>query len=208
MMRNVNLIKCLLLGSSGVGKSALINKYANDVFNTHFITTIGVDYKIKLVTVAEKEYRLQIWDTASQERFRCITHNYYKNTNIIIICFDTCSPGSFDDLEYWIKDYEKYLNPEVSVIKVIVGTKTDLINLRKVDKEYANCYALKKNMKYYEVSSKYGIGIDILFENIINEYINTKINVDNVDKEYLEIDKIDLNNTVMTGSTWSWMCCY
>jgi small GTP-binding protein len=91
------LVKILLVGESGVGKSCLIMRFVEDTFTDSFISTIGVDFKFKTVKLPtdDKMVRMQIWDTAGQERFRTITHNYYRGAAGILLCFSITDQKSY-----------------------------------------------------------------------------------------------------------------
>lgn len=162
-------VKCLLIGSSGVGKSSILERYANNNFYSYFITTIGVDYKFKNVIIDNYNVKLQLWDTASQERFRCITGNYYRNSHIIILCFDITDRHSFEDLNFWINDANKYISEPISM--AICGTKNDLNKKRIISQAEAIDFAEYKNLPYFEISSKNGDGINYMFETLIKSKI-------------------------------------
>ena len=88
------LIKLLLIGDSGVGKSCLLLRYSDDSFTSSFITTIGIDFKIKSILIGDSKVKLQIWDTAGQERYRSICNIYYKGADVIVLIFDLSNPVS------------------------------------------------------------------------------------------------------------------
>ena len=92
------LIKLLLIGDSGVGKSCLLLRFSDDAFNTSFITTIGIDFKIRTVEIDNKRCKLQIWDTAGQERFRTITTAYYRGAMGILLVYDITDEQSFANI--------------------------------------------------------------------------------------------------------------
>ena len=91
------LIKCLVIGDSGIGKSSLMVRFTDDVFNNHYISTIGVDFKIKTMVLNKKTVKFQIWDTAGQDRFRTITSSYYRGSNAILICYDVTERETFQN---------------------------------------------------------------------------------------------------------------
>jgi len=88
--------KILMIGESGVGKSALLSRFVDNQFDTNFISTIGVDFKIHYMKVENQDIKLQVWDTAGQERFRTITTSYYRGANGIMIVFDVTDTASFE----------------------------------------------------------------------------------------------------------------
>ncbi|AQK94281.1 Ras-related protein RABE1c [Zea mays] len=90
------LIKLLLIGDSGVGKSCLLLRFSDGSFTTSFITTIGIDFKIRTIELDGKRIKLQIWDTAGQERFRTITTAYYRGAMGILLVYDVTDESSFN----------------------------------------------------------------------------------------------------------------
>jgi Ras-related protein Rab-1A len=92
------LFKVLIIGNSGVGKSCLLLRFAEDMFSDNYISTIGVDFKIRKLDLESKSVRLQIWDTAGQERFRTSTKAYYRGCNGIVVVYDITHRESFDQV--------------------------------------------------------------------------------------------------------------
>ena len=115
--------KIVMIGDSGVGKSCILLRFADDKFNENFYATIGVDFRFKNVMVDDKSVKLQIWDTAGQERFKTITSAYYRGADGIIIVYDITDRNSFAHIKDWLDDVNKYTdnNP----LKIIVGNKID-----------------------------------------------------------------------------------
>jgi len=147
------LFKVLLIGDSGVGKTCLLLKFTDDVFQTSYISTIGVDFRIKTIKLDDgKVAKLQMWDTAGQERFRTITSSYYRGAHGVIIVFDVCDVSSFASIPMWMGEVERYAKPGVPMI--LVGNKTDLVHKREVLKEDAQAFADARGIAYTEVSAK------------------------------------------------------
>lgn len=103
-----DLIKLLLIGDSGVGKSCLLLRFSDDSFTPSFITTIGIDFKIRTITLDGKRIKLQIWDTAGQERFRTITTAYYRGAMGILLVYDVTDEKSFGNIRNWVKNIEQH----------------------------------------------------------------------------------------------------
>ncbi|XP_031682943.1 ras-related protein Rab-35 isoform X2 [Oncorhynchus kisutch] len=99
-----HLFKLLIIGDSNVGKSSLLLRFADNSFSGSYITTIGVDFKIRTVDIDGERVKLQIWDTAGQERFRTITSTYYRNTHGVIIVYDVTNPESFVNVKRWLNE--------------------------------------------------------------------------------------------------------
>lgn len=125
-MSIINLICSLLVHSFalGVGKSCLLLRYSDDSFTSSFITTIGIDFKIKSILIDESKVKLQIWDTAGQERFRTITTAYYRGAMGILLVYDVTDENSFKNVGNWMKQIEQ--NAADNVNKILVGNKCDV----------------------------------------------------------------------------------
>ena len=115
------LFKLLLIGNSGVGKSCILMRYADNSFTENFFNTIGVDFKIKTITLNDQVIKMQIWDTAGQDRFRTLTSSYYRGAHGIIIVYDVTSRDSFDNVRVWMQEIEKFASENVN--KLLVGNK-------------------------------------------------------------------------------------
>jgi len=157
----MNELKILLIGDSSVGKTSILLKYTDDKFSDNHISTIGVEYINKSLTINGKKVMLRIWDTSGQERFLSITQNFYRNANGVIFVFDITNRESFKNIKIWLNELE---NCEGKITRILVGNKVDLEENRDVGKEMINNYIQKKEMKYFEVSAKEGINIDLIFK--------------------------------------------
>merc|ERR1712199_136064 len=133
------LFKLLLIGDSGVGKSCLLLRFADDTYAESYISTIGVDFKIRTIQLDGKTIKLQIWDTAGQERFRTITSSYYRGAHGIIVVYDITDADSFGNVKQWLEEIQRYACEGVN--KLMVGNKCDLASKRKVEKKAAEEFA-------------------------------------------------------------------
>ncbi|KAI5395385.1 Ras- protein RABE1a, variant 2 [Lathyrus oleraceus] len=124
------LIKLLLIGDSGVGKSCLLLRFSDGSFTTSFITTIGIDFKIRTIELDGKRIKLQIWDTAGQERFRTITTAYYRGAMGILLVYDVTDESSFNNIKNWIRNIEQHASDNVN--KILVGNKADMDESKRV----------------------------------------------------------------------------
>lgn len=128
------LLKVVLIGDSGVGKTALLRRLChNEFINTH-MSTIGVDFNILTrVTSSGKTVKLQCWDTAGQERFQTITSNYYRGAHAVMIVCDVTNAETMHNISKWCRDFQ-YYNPQCSNI-LIVGNKSDRVYERQVSQD-------------------------------------------------------------------------
>ena len=114
--------KLLLIGDSGTGKSSILLRFTDDTWlhPDEVSATIGVDFKVKVVEVEDKRYKLTIWDTAGQERFRTLTSSYYRGAQGVVLVYDVSNRASFEHLQLWFAELETYASSK-EVIKIIVG---------------------------------------------------------------------------------------
>ncbi|XP_043358773.1 ras-related protein Rab-8A isoform X2 [Lepidochelys kempii] len=127
------LFKLLLIGDSGVGKTCALFRFSEDAFNATFISTIGIDFKIRTIELDGKRIKLQIWDTAGQERFRTITTAYYRGAMGIMLVYDITNEKSFENIRNWVRNIEEHASPDVE--KMILGNKCDVNDKRQVSRE-------------------------------------------------------------------------
>ena len=167
------MLKYIIIGDSGVGKSNILLQYLQGKFNEEFQTTIGVEFGAKNLNLKDKIYRIQIWDTAGQEMFRSITRSYYKNSVCACVVYDITNRNSFDNIRSWIEDCKKH-SPK-TVFLVLIGNKNDLESSRKVSYDEGEDFAKKYGMLFYETSAKTGKNINEVFMNSCSE-IAKKIN--------------------------------
>ena len=161
------LFKLLLIGNSAVGKSSLLLRFSDNIFNESFLPTIGVDFKIRTFELTGKTVKLQIWDTAGQERFKTITSSYYKGAHGIILTYDITDKQSFKDIENWLTEVEKFANE--NVIKLLVGNKSDLESSRQVKFEEGKEFADSLGVQFIETSAKNSSNVEKAFFTLANE---------------------------------------
>uniref|UniRef100_A0A673YE97 small monomeric GTPase n=1 Tax=Salmo trutta TaxID=8032 RepID=A0A673YE97_SALTR len=148
------LFKLLLIGDSGVGKTCVLFRFSEDAFNSTFISTIGIDFKIRTIELDGKKIKLQIWDTAGQERFRTITTAYYR-------VYDITNEKSFENIKNWIRNIEEHASADVE--KMVLGNKCDINDKRQVSKERGEKLALEYGIKFMETSAKANINVENAF---------------------------------------------
>ena len=155
----IPLYKILLLGDSTVGKTCFLLRFMEDSFIDLHMATIGLDYKLKTMILEEQKIvKVQIWDTAGQDKFRAITRNYYKGASGIILIFDVTNIKSFENIKKWINEIKEEISENVSI--VLIGNKIDNVKERKITKEQGEKIANESGTKFFETSAKTGEGIN------------------------------------------------
>ncbi|KAF1987204.1 GTP-binding protein-like protein [Aulographum hederae CBS 113979] len=155
------LIKLLLIGDSGVGKSCCLLRFSEDSFTPSFITTIGIDFKIRTIELDGKRVKLQIWDTAGQERFRTITTAYYRGAMGILLVYDVTDAKSFENIRTWFSNVEQHATEGVN--KILIGNKCDWDEKRAVSTEQGQALADELGVPFMEVSAKTNHNINEAF---------------------------------------------
>eukprot|EP00484_Ammonia_sp_Unknown_P030333 CAMPEP_0197034438 /NCGR_PEP_ID=MMETSP1384-20130603/12563_1 /TAXON_ID=29189 /ORGANISM="Ammonia sp." /LENGTH=216 /DNA_ID=CAMNT_0042464373 /DNA_START=28 /DNA_END=678 /DNA_ORIENTATION=+ len=162
------LLKVIILGESGVGKTALLHRYVMNKFIEEHKATIGADFLTKEIEVDDSIITLQIWDTAGQERFQSLGNAFYRGADACILVYDITQESTFQKVESW---RENFLN-QAGVEKtnefpfLLLGNKHDLNSRRKVEESTAKQYAANNGMIYYETSALNGKNIEIAIKNI------------------------------------------
>lgn len=166
------LFKLLLIGDSGVGKSSLLVSFISGTFED-LSPTIGVDFKVKVVTMGGKKLKLAIWDTAGQERFRTLTSSYYRGAQGIIMVYDVTRRDTFTDLsEVWAKEIDLYSTNQ-DCIKMLVGNKVDKEGERVVTKKEGTEFARKYGCLFLECSAKTRVNVQQCFEELVLKILDT-----------------------------------
>uniref|UniRef100_A0A8D8R0G1 Ras-related protein Rab-35 n=1 Tax=Cacopsylla melanoneura TaxID=428564 RepID=A0A8D8R0G1_9HEMI len=166
-----HLFKLLIIGDSGVGKSSLLIRFSDNTFSGNYITTIGVDFKIRTIDIQGEKVKLQIWDTAGQERFRTITSTYYRGTHGVIVVYDVTSGETFANVKRWLHEIEN--NCEV-VNRILVGNKNDDPQQKVVLTEDAQRFANQMGIQLFETSAKDNINVEEMFMAITNQVLRAK----------------------------------
>lgn len=163
------LFKLLLIGDSGVGKTCLIIRFADDNFNSTYISTIGIDFKIKTIDVGGKKIKLQVWDTAGQERFKTITTAYYRGAMGIILVYDITDEKSFENIQNWMKSIKE--NASATVERMLLGNKCDMESKRKVPKDKAEKLAKDHGIRFFETSAKSSLNVEEAFQTLAHDIL-------------------------------------
>ena len=188
------IFKVLLIGNSDVGKSSLILRYVDQIWNDVFVPTIGVDFKVKSLQIDNKRVKMQIWDTAGQERFRNVISSYFKGAHGILLIYDISARDSFKELENWLGEVERNATPQV--LKILIGNKCDLDEQRQITVDEGEAFAARNGMKFIETSAKNNTNVNEAFEALAKIMVESsnKKNVIKVEKKTIKVNKgADLN---------------
>ena len=158
--------KLLLIGEQAVGKSSLMNRYVDNVFEVNIMGTAGLDLKKKIVEINNEKIKIYIFDTAGQERFRTIAKNQYKKADAIIIIYDVTDRKSFESVNDWIVSIKSDVDPVTE--RLLIGNKIDLVSERTVAQEEGVKIAEKYGMPFIETSAKESLNVKEAFLKVIN----------------------------------------
>ncbi|XP_045473752.1 ras-related protein Rab-3 isoform X2 [Harmonia axyridis] len=179
------MFKLLIIGNSSVGKTSFLFRYADDSFTSAFVSTVGIDFKVKTVYRHEKRVKLQIWDTAGQERYRTITTAYYRGAMGFILMYDITNEDSFNSVQDWVTQIKTYSWDNAQVI--LVGNKKDMEDERVISFERGKQLADQLGVEFFETSAKENINVKNVFERLV-DIICDKMS-----------DSLDTDPTLMSG---------
>lgn len=152
-------------------------RYTDNTFQEIHMSTIGLDYKLKNVQLDDgKIVKIQIWDTAGQDRFRSITKNYYKGAHGIILIYDVTSRKTFENVKNWVSQIREEVSDKVSII--LVGNKIDDVEGRKVKTEEGESMAKECGLSFFETSAKSGENIDNTFNELVKRTVEAYTKLD------------------------------
>jgi Ras-related protein Rab-1A len=180
-----NLYKILVLGDAAVGKTNFLIRFTENTFAENYINTIGFDYRSEIINIDEKKIKLQIWDTAGQDRYRSMTKNLYHKAQGVVLMFDVTSESSFINIKSWLKSIKDMSGDKMSII--LVGNKIDDEKNRKITQIEARNLAEENDLKYLETSGKTNINVKETFYTLAKEIMNRKGAFDKVEGKRLHI---------------------
>ncbi|KAK8768015.1 hypothetical protein V5799_005205 [Amblyomma americanum] len=160
------MFKILIIGNSSVGKTSFLFRYADDSFTSAFVSTVGIDFKVKTVFRHDKRVKLQIWDTAGQERYRTITTAYYRGAMGFILMYDVTNEESFNSVQDWVTQIKTYSWDNAQVI--LVGNKCDMEDERVVSAERGRQLADQLGLEFFETSAKENVNVKAVFERLVD----------------------------------------
>jgi small GTP-binding protein len=190
-------LKLLIVGGSGVGKTNFLNMFLNNKFNQNYFSSTGIDLQKKIMNIKNKKVRIQIWDTAGQEKYKSITKNLFLKVMGALVLYDITNEESFTKLKEWVELIKEECGRHIKIL--IIGNKSDLESQRAIDKEDAMKYANEEKVQYIECSSKTGENVEkaiiVLSEKILE---STEISMDS---------SLMLDSTLLSSNIKKRKCC-
>jgi len=159
--------KVCLIGDSGVGKSCLVLRFADDSYTESYISTIGVDFKTKSFSVDATSVKMEVYDTSGQERFRADIAAYYAQAHAFLVCYDVCDNESFQNVRLWLSEIERYTSSSPNVAVIIVACKMDS-SKRTVSFDEGKAFASSKSIGFFETSAKENLFVEQVFIEVAN----------------------------------------
>ena len=155
------LFKLILIGDAGVGKSSLLSRFTDDHFTESYISTIGIDFKVRTLELVGERIKLQLWDASGQKRFETVVSAYYRGCQGFILVYDISDQKSFENIKKMLQDIVEFNGEEA--IKLLVGNKSDLFATREVNYETAEKFANQLGIPFIETSAKDAINVEEAF---------------------------------------------
>ncbi|CCK72975.1 Rab family GTPase YPT7 KNAG_0M01220 [Huiozyma naganishii CBS 8797] len=204
--RKKNILKVIILGDSGVGKTSLMHRYVNDKYSQQYKATIGADFLTKEVTVDDKVATMQVWDTAGQERFQSLGVAFYRGADCCVLVYDVTNNKSFENIKTWKDEFLVHANvssPETFPF-VILGNKVDVEESKKLvtPKAAQELATSLGNIPLFLTSAKSAINVDTAFEEIARSALQQNQN----DADAFEEDFNDAINIQLDGEPNSCSC--
>ena len=180
-------IKVILVGMSGTGKTNIINSLTGQQFTENSFTTTTSSFVDKYMSVKNKKYRLEIWDTAGQEKFRSLTKIFIKDAKIVIFVYDITTKKSFEEVDFWVKTVKDILGTEP--VFGLAGNKKDLFQFEQVEEEAGHEKAKDIGAQFKLTSAKTGSGINDFMQSLLEEYVKKIGDIDDDDNKGEKLKK-------------------
>ena len=181
------MVKVVLVGDSGVGKTNIMSKYLKNQFMEHSKATVGVEFGSKLFNHQGHKIKAQIWDTAGQEKYKAITGAYYKGSKGAFIVYDITRKDTFASIERWVNDLKATSDPKLTII--LIGNKNDLDDKREVSKDQGEEKAKSFGCAFLETSAFSGDNLDKAFELMVKEIYEKFSNSSSEEEEFEAVKK-------------------
>lgn len=186
------VFKVVLIGDSAVGKSQLLARFSRNEFSLESKATIGVEFQTRTIVVDSKTIKAQIWDTAGQERYRAVTSAYYRGAVGAMLVYDITKQQSFDHVQRWLEELRAHA--DANIVIMLIGNKSDLVNLRQVDTELAKEFAQKEGLSFLETSAMESTNVETAFYTVLSEIYKT------VSKKALIAEEKQSNAQIKAGT--------
>lgn len=205
--------KVVLIGDASVGKSNILSRYIKNEFSLDIKPTLGVEFGAKILSSNGKRIRLQIWDTAGQEKYKSITNSYYVNSKGVLAVFDLTMQSSFNSVDKWVKEVREVAGHDISIL--LVGNKIDLASSRQISESDAKSKAENLGIKYIETSAfsnenineAFQTLVDLIYVNYISVVMMQDDESDDVESEGGKTDKVNLEDLKNDKGTSSGCSC-
>ncbi len=202
--------KCqlLIIGDSTVGKTSILSRFANGIFNSNYLATVGLDSFTKDEIIDDKTVRIKIWDTAGQERYKSLTKGFFRNAEGVMLVYDVTNSETYENLKFWLQSIKNNTSPDMGEIPIIlIGNKIDCED-REVKVEEAENFWKEQGYPYFETSAKTGENIDNTIKFLVKKVINVKEGNKDENKDYTKSIKIekDDKNEVKNGEAKKCAC--
>ena len=200
------MVKVVLVGDSGVGKTNIMSKYLKNQFREDSKATVGVEFGSKQFTVENHQIKAQIWDTAGQERYKAITSAYYKGAKGAFVVYDITRKNTFETVNKWVSDISAAADKKITLI--LIGNKNDLEDQRQVTKEMGEEKAKELGLAFMETSACSGENLDKAFQLMINEiYKKSKEDIMGEGEENIVQQGKDITLDKTKGKLAKKKCC-
>ena len=159
--------KIITLGNAGVGKTSIIQRFLSDNFNPDQLTTLGISFNFKTITINKTNLKLKLIDTGGQEKYRSLSLSYFRHADVVLFVFDLNSENSFNSIQYWIDLFNDNNGDKNVKSKYLIGNKNDLE--QKVEQDIIDKLVKENNLTYISTSAKTKTQIDEMFQYIGEE---------------------------------------
>ena len=187
--------KCqlLIIGDSTVGKTSILSRFANGIFNSNYLATVGLDSFTKDEIIDDKTVRIKIWDTAGQERYKSLTKGFFRNAEGVMLVYDVTNSETYENLKFWLQSIKNNTSPDMGEIPIIlIGNKIDCED-REVKVEEAENFWKEQGYPYFETSAKTGENIDNTIKYLVKKVINIKEGKKDDENENIKLEKNEEN---------------